>query len=251
MVSIRLMIPLMVTGVMLLVPPVRAAEPIVGERVKEEASRPLRWIIESGNMDRRRKEAKEAAAAEEAARARVRRVARPAESSTRSAERVPSVAVAPRESVVTIAMPSSSASATVVPVMKTTPTEAVAAAAASLSTPRQADAPAPHLASVGSLNSSTGAVAGDQSLFSIEEPLVPLSQDAPEIWRGYCPDRCDRYFYRVAFVVQPSGKVSDVRVLETNFQKFKSMVVNAVSNWRYKPLSSAQEEEVTLRIASH
>lgn len=81
--------------------------------------------------------------------------------------------------------------------------------------------------------------------------LVPIAQESPQIWRGLCGADCEKYFYRVAFKVNASGKVDadSVRLLESNYPKLKRVVLEAVANWRYMPVQTAQEEEVVLRIS--
>jgi len=78
-----------------------------------------------------------------------------------------------------------------------------------------------------------------------------VAQRGPEIWRGLCATDCSKYFYRVAFKVRPNGEVDgdSIRLVETNYPKFRNAVMDAVSKWRYQPIRSEVEEEVVLRLS--
>jgi TonB family protein len=89
------------------------------------------------------------------------------------------------------------------------------------------------------------------ALLPDEERLIPLTQEPPQVWPGYCMNRkCEKYFYRVGFKVKPDGKVHDVRLVASNNATFSDVVLKAVSQWRYQPVAAEREEEVVLRISS-
>jgi len=92
-----------------------------------------------------------------------------------------------------------------------------------------------------------GNIAPVQELDEADE-LVPLSQPTPILWSGFCVKNCNKFYFRVTFTVLPSGKVDKVKVIDTNRGMHSQAVMAAVSTWRYRPLRSAQEEEVLIRL---
>jgi len=48
----------------------------------------------------------------------------------------------------------------------------------------------------------------------------------------------------VAFTVDPSGKVSNVRALSSTNRKLERPTLAAVSNWRFEPIKSPREARI-------
>ena len=229
----------------------RPADPDALARAQDAANRPMRWIIENSRIERKKPAAVAASpagvVAQPAADTDAERVRRKQRPSTTAA--VP----APHPTPVDTPQAASPALAAARSAVVMTPGAAPAPAVAPMSLPPVALLPEP------SATSTTPAAAAARTARKAptapvedddEEPLVAVSQQPPQIAPGLCAVSCDRYFYRVAFRVLPNGHVEQVRVLDTNGARFKRFVVQAVEDWRYKPVSVARNEEVILRLAT-
>ncbi len=197
------------------------SEPVISERLREEAARPMRWIIESAKLDRERS----------------RRAAAEAKAASR-----PRAAAPARQEVTEAIDTHPRATVTAIPQRE----------------PRHATAPLPDARSGLPAHTYTpnlppavmvAAIKPETPPPASQTLLVPISQKDPDIWRGMCPDGCDNYSYTVGFTVMEDGSVSNVRLVTSNFPRLKNAVLKAVSTWRYQPVAYAQNEEVTLRLA--
>lgn len=239
----------------------RSPDPQALERARDEASRPMRWIIESGNLERRKAAAAAPAPVEASSSKRKAEVAA-APAQERNKVRA---AIAPRA-------PGTEPSATVAAARETPPAAAVKPAVAATPAPmpaaNEARDPAtaagpaiavPHELSAATTQAQSASPAANPTKTVAaaapveppeEEELVAMEQDPPEIWQGFCVGECEKYYFRVGFTVLPDGRVDKVRVISTNFHRVKTQVIAAVSRWTYLPVRVAREEEVVLRLSS-
>lgn len=187
----------------------------------------MRWIIESSKLDRNRKAAAEATAAPPVPRPKPRPAGREREEPE----------------------PSTPIRVTVTP-MVPSPVKPGASPPVAAAQPAAPIEPARALRSASAVVEPVQPVAAKPAVEPDNTPvLVAISQEEPYVWRGMCPDGCERYFYTVAFTVMPNGSVANVRLISSNYPRLKNAVLQAVEKWRYKPISRALDEELTLRLA--
>jgi TonB family protein len=223
------------------------------ERLREEASRPFRWIIENGKLPARRPRTPEPAVEAVAPTAPS---AAPASAAPTTATRSPS----PRAVGETKGKARASSSRTAgagAPASRSereprnaylTKNERPTAALQAPSAAGDAMAAASEVLAAAK-PSSEPSLPSRLPIDDSEEELVALHQPPPDVWPGFCLDRCDRYYFNVTFRVLTDGRVQQVRVAQSNYARLNSAVVKAVSQWRYKPITAARDEEVTIRMA--
>lgn len=210
-------------------------------RKRQEAERPMRWIIENAKIERKAPIADAEKKTKAPATVAAKPKAKPRTETTADVAVVPPPAAERTVPVERWTPPTATITRTPVPSATAAP---LARATLPVTQPIVND-----LAPVETAASSIDAkVSADQPSVMDDDPLLPVSQDPPQVWSGLCDSDCNQFVFRVAFTVLPNGKVSKVRLLEGGRPRFNGTIVQAVSRWTYQPISKEREEEVLIRL---
>lgn len=79
--------------------------------------------------------------------------------------------------------------------------------------------------------------------------IIPVSQVAPVPGRNVMRD-VSKALVRVAFDINMDGKTSGVEIVSSNNRKFNSAVVEAVAQWRFKPIDEAVRVETEIAYSA-
>lgn len=189
------------------------------DRTKRQADNPYKWIIMQDDKPRVKGAPKPPPAVER--------------------DKKPAVAQAPERTARAAA--TTAITPTITPTTSSSPKPIVAAPA----TTAPASLSAPASPPVETSNPTT-ALAPPPAVVKLPEPQIPdvlnlLVQVPPEITREVVSRGIRQGRVKVKFKVMPDGSVADTEVVTSTNRALNSLVVAAVSKWKYAPIKQTQE----------